>query len=546
MNRLVTSVIIGSLLGLVLTVDAASGGVGIIWQPDDVGLESEYGIQVQHEEVLKSYPTTKNTPKHNVNTVQSLVDDLTNTKIAPLIQELESFYNQYHPNPSTQTTSQSPVTTSSSTLDDTGLIDIVSADNVRKTEQKNVLEGRLTLDKSIELALDYQYKIRASALDLNKTKILESVSAGKWYPQINYKHRQNLKELLGQVDLVNGRLTNKDQIVTKYTSGITIKQSLNVKSLALGDSKAKLATKSEAYKLEQVRQVLSLAISGLFLDTLHFSDKVVIADEFQKIASNLKALVDLRFKAGKVALLDKKKMELSLELSLAEQQHFNTQLQNASVFLGRAIGIDGLTGSELVPVELGVENFDRYRLSLKDFVKENINYLQSVNNLALVSNEEQTLKTNLYPSVEMNASIDRNAAIVGKDYTRTSLLLDISYSVWSGGIDTNKLKSSRVGKQASQYRLKATEEEVLDIIEKNFTDYEQSVKQYKTYYKNRLISRDLFDIQYDAFKIGKKINLIELVSSLSNWYNNYLKSKRNYYDALNNKYKFSSSIGRII
>lgn len=541
---------IGLLLATAVVSHSIAAGNGIIiWKKDDSALEAEYGIQVNKYESSQDGITQKpaiiNPPSRGIKT---FADDLANTKVTPLLQEIESFYRQYQSAiPEQEIVEDKPASKTVKAVKIDGKKSLKSLYERAKQESKKDVKGRLSLDRAIEFALDYQYKIKASVLDLEKIKLLEGVAAGNWYPQINYKHSQNLKELFGQVKLdPEGNLTQKDPISTKYTTGFQLKQNLNIKQLRLSDSRSILDTKAETYKLEQTKQILSLAVAELFLSSLHFKDKVNVSDEFQGIVKDLRALVELRYKAGKVTLLDKKKMELNLELTLAEQEHFRTESKNANIFLSRAIGVKSIKSNKLVPVKLGVENFDKYRLFLQDFVEDNVGYLQSANNVAIASNTEENLEANLLPSVEVNASLDRNKAIVGQDYTRSSLLLDISYSVWSGGVDKSRLKSSKIGTQSSQYRLEATKEEVYNNIKKSFSDYEQSVRQYKTQHKNRLVSWDLFNIQYEAFKIGKEVNLIELVGSLSLWYNNYLKSKQAYYDANSNKNKFSTSIGRAI
>lgn len=540
-ERKLIPILIASVLFLPNLLLANTKNGVVIWQKDNLDLEAEYGIHIKPLSRPK-----KIRQKIITSGVENMVDDLTNTKIAPLLQELELFYSQYASTITQQDNISALITTPTLPIHSSLSIEIISPIQSKSRYTTLTIE-RLTLHQAIELAINHRYQIRAGQLELEKVKTLEDVEKAKWYPQIDYRHSHNLKEELGKVDLQeNGQLGNEDSVTTKWRSGFNIRQSLNFKKLNLDYQQSLLKTKNQHYKLAESRQALSFSVATLFLDTLHFVDKVTIADKFQTIVSDLKELVELRFVAGKVSLLDKKKMNLNLELTLAEQEHFQTQVVNASAFLSRAVGIQELTGSELVPVELGVEDFNRYRLLLQDFVKDNIRYFQSENKLALAENKEDILETAFYPSVDLKAGIDRNAAIVGEKYTRTSLVLDIVYSAWTGGADTAKLSSSRLGKIASQYELKAIEEEVFDEIEKSFTDYEQSVKEYKTYYKNRLISWDLFNIQYEAFKLGKQINLIELVSALTDWYNNYLKSKQSFYNALNNKNSFSIAIGREI
>lgn len=516
----------------------------ITWSVDET--QQEYGIYTDNDaksNILLNVDTLNNYDKLITNnSIDSHVDSLINVDIEPLSQKI----NEYIESKFVGIEQVKEI----SSNDDLQYSEINEEDFSKKNiRQLRELQDdvKLTMQDIIALSFAYQYSAKAEQADLESIKLLEKASKGNWYPSIEFTHANNLKDkfdLSAKND--DGTLRPQDANDNRYKNIIEISQNLNFIELRLKDQNAELNTQAQIYQLEKYRQTLALSSADLFLETMHFRDRVQIAQTFSELSSKLVKLVELRFDAGKVTLLDKKKMNLQLKLTSAEAENFDSQLQNSLLFLGNAIGAINLSENYLLSLVLEIDDFSQYANYLHTFVEQSIDYKQALNQLKLSQNSKDTLQSALHPSFDLRASIDQNARIEGNNFNKTNLELNVSYFLFKGGSDINKFNAGSKAYEASAYRLKATEERLIDFIEKSFKDYEQAFKQYNTFDNSRAVAWELFSIQYESFKAGKNIDLTELITSLTQWYNNYLKSRSSYYNLASVKNKFNIAIGRNI
>ncbi len=537
MYKNINSIILVIITAIIFTISANANKNGLIsWSAPtklDSKLDSKYEINIKGNNIINEnlLNTQNKTPISD--SINKHIDGLSNLEIKPVIS-LDEFISK----------SQTVVTDK----DKDSKYAIVE-DLIDKTTKLRTLKehATMTVVEAIRLSFNYQSEFKAQLADFETIKLLEKASYGNWYPTIEFFHSHNLKNNFKLVTTnPDGTLEAKDANENEFTSSIRLTQNLNFNELGLITDKAGLNTKSKQYDVEKFKQTLSLSVVTLFLETLRFRDKLKIAQQFQDISKEIMELVELRYKAGVVALLEKKKLELGIQLTTAEFDNFNEQLKNSLLFLGSAIGAKNLKPETLILNTIEIDNFALYSNSLHKFVKDNIEYKIALNQLLLAQNNKKTLKSELYPSFDLSASVDKNQRIEGEPFNKTNLALNVSYFLYKGGIDHNKFKSGSKAYEASEYRLKATENRVRESIEKSFIDYEQEFKKYNTFNNSRAISWDLFNIQYKSFQAGKNINLTELLASLTTWYNNYLQSRDSYYALIGNKNKFSVAIGRDI
>ncbi len=533
MYKNINIIILVIITTIIFTASADSNNKGLIIWSAPSKLDSQYEINVKGGNLIpKTLQFNIQNKTQTTNSISKHIDELSNLEIKPLADSLDDFI----------------ANNTTNTIDKDSEYAIVE-DLFDKTIQLRALKDKatMTMTEAIRLALDYQSDFKAQLADFESTKFLEKASYGNLYPTVELFHSHNLKnnfKLLSRN--ADGTLAFQDASENKYTSSLRLTQNLNFNEIALITDKSNLNTQSKQYDVERFKQALSLSVVSLFLNSLNFRDKLKIAQQFQDISKKIIRLVELRYEAGRIALLDKKKVDLSIQLTTAEFDNFNEQLKNSLFFLGSAIGAKNLKPDTLILKNVEIDNFALYSNSLHKFITDNVEYKTALNQLKLAENNKDSLKSALYPSFDLSASVDKNNRIEGESFNKTNLKFNISYFIFKGGIDDNKFKSGTKSYEASQYRLEATKNRVRDFVEKSFIDYEQEFKKYSTFDNSRAISWELFNIQYKSFQVGKNINLTELLASLTIWYNNYLQSRNSYYALINYKNIFSVAIGRDI
>lgn len=388
--------------------------------------------------------------------------------------------------------------------------------------QKLIQEGKkYSLIEVYNLALSYDFKLKASKMDVEAARSTDNLSISNLLPSIGARAGYN-----GDVYRQVGRKKNESY----YNYGLTISQQIFRPQLWIEKSQSALMLTNSKYEYENIKQQLAKRVSKAYFGYVFAKQDLLLARSYEKAnKARLDELLNKKQAGNLVSKMDVLEARMRYDESVIG-------VSNAV----RELDISRLMLANLVGKNVQVSDWIRYgNLSFfkdKDLAKyynyaANLSFKQARINSKIAAKESLKAKMEYLPKINLNASYETSIytkrSLRGEDL-RDEAIIELSFEmpIFTSGRNYNAAQAAKYAKQASLAREEDTKNNVL-------LEQKQAISDFKNYIQKFRISQRAVDhalIYQEAIEEGYKKGLKDLVDLLDakarvHWTKlNYIKS----------------------
>ncbi len=376
-------------------------------------------------------------------------------------------------------------------------------------------EVELTLDKAVQMALDYNRDIKIARGALKQAEwAVGEASAGKM-PTINYGFTANRGS---SSSTTSGTLQSRDSIDNRYTqtagvslplyTGGAVEGQIDVARYARESAKQGVLSAEEVAKFNAVNGYYTLLESY----NLH--------DVAKESVSNLQGHVDnvqAQYNVGIVAKLDVLTSQVSLADAKASEISASNTVAVSEASLNQILGLPLQTKLKLIDTQMP---FDAFTITLQeawDYAMANRpEVLQA--DLAVKQAKEQVgiAAAGTMPKISVGASNDWGSQHWNKGYSDDwGVYGTISFNLWDGGATQNKVGSAREGVRIAEEQAAQQRESVQLEVKQAYLNISSAAEKVRATQAAVAQAEESFKIATVRYRAGVGINLDVLDAQLA-------------------------------
>lgn len=395
-------------------------------------------------------------------------------------------------------------------------------------------EVELTLDKAVQMALDYNRDIKIARGQLKEAEwAVGEASAGKM-PTISYGFQatrgSSSASVLGETaaaramrESVDNRYSQSASVTLPIYTGGAVEGQIDVARYQKESAKQGVLSAEELAKLN--------AVSGYY--TLLESQNLY--DVAKESVTNLQGHVDnvqAQYNVGVVAKLD----VLTSQVSLADAKASEISAANAvavsEASLNQILGLPLQTKLKLVNTKMP---FDAFTVSLQDAwdyaMQHRPEVLQA--DFAVKQAKEQVgiAASGTMPTVAVGAGNDWSSMHWNKDYNDDwTVYGKVSFNLWDGGATHNKVGGARAAVKVAEEQAAKTKESVQLEVKQAYLNISSAAERVRATQTAVAQAEESFKIATVRYRAGVGINLdvLDAQLALNQAQTNYIQALYDY------------------
>ncbi len=399
---------------------------------------------------------------------------------------------------------------------------------------QSLIDETLDFAQALDLAISYDQDLQAAEQFYQSTLSTRGISQSALLPQIVFSASSKRTEQR-ITNSTNPFIPNRSKSFTTSGFNLSLNQTIYnhklYKQLEQTDNKIASATAT----VESARQDLIVRLATAYFNVLGAEDSLKFAEaEKQAIEKQLEQSKK-RFEVGLIAITDVKETQARFDTSVAQAIDAQNILSSTLEALGVILGSYNISIS---PMNDAIDLTPPEPADIKQWTKKALQ-----NNLALkaaqfnfqaASNQVQANQAEHYPFLELNAlhqnSSSDDGTFGGFDSTDTSLTLQLTVPIYTGGATNSRVKQSIFLKeQARAIKERArrqTEQQTRDA----YLGVTSTIAQVKALKQALLSNQAAHQATQAGFEVGTR-TAIDVLSTLREVYRaerDYARARYNY------------------
>ncbi|NER12646.1 TolC family protein [Leptobacterium flavescens] len=376
----------------------------------------------------------------------------------------------------------------------------------------NAQQKKWTLKECVEYALEHNITIKQSELDLENIDIDRLDAIGNFIPSLN--GNSTLSSSTGlSTNPTTGILENTVQttISAGISSGVTLFDGLrNLKQL----TRAKLNKVASQYRLDDIKDDISLAVANGYLQILFNRENLVVAQaQYAVTEQDLNRTKEL-VSSGVVPKGDL--LEIEATAATQEQQIINSEnaLRLSKIALAQLLLIQDYENFDianenfLVPTSTILNNTPRTIFDKAVTFRNDIKFSET--NVELAKKDLEISKGASYPT--LNGFFNYNtrytdqipADLIQQFYTFDGISYGVQLNVpiFNGFNTSNRIKRSKIALDKAQLQLEQDKLDLENTVNQAWNDTQAALKAYEAAQKTLIARTEAYNYAKERFNVG--------------------------------------------